>query len=99
MKTFYAPLDFKFLAMDLSTISETNSATEKLKLFLKSNDESLSSEQYISQLSNLLETIHFHILDLKHSIKRLKLLDISSVLKINSLLNPKIEKLKHSREI
>lgn len=85
MEAFYAPLDFKSLALELSTISETNPAVEKIKLFLKSNDDSIASAKYVSQLSNILESIRFNILDIKNSKNRLKLLDISNALE-NKLL-------------
>ena len=86
METFYAPIDFKSLYKELSGISEKNTAVENLKAFLKLNPEAFSSKEFVEEISNILESIRLHILELKNSKNRLILLDISNALEKELLI-------------
>lgn len=80
MEAFYAPLSFESLEKDLSDISEKNSVTELLNVFLKQYATNVSPEQLLVEVANVLSEIRAGILQFEKSTNRLKVLDLSIAL-------------------
>lgn len=78
MNEFYQPLNFSDLRDRVEELSQENTTKTLLKDFLNSSDSSISSEQLVAELSNILYEIRLGISDFNRSSDRLLLLDLSN---------------------
>ena len=80
MKEFYAPLDYKTIANELSKISDNNKKLEQLKDFVLVDKSNLSAKHIVITLTENLEQLRNNITVFKNSTDRLSLLDLTNQL-------------------
>jgi pyruvate,water dikinase len=86
MQSFFAPIDFERLKVDLSQVQTKNETYTSLLLFFNSSRSDLKTDYLVSKISNLLYEIKNSITDFKSSSDRLVILDISNQLEKTLLI-------------
>lgn len=80
MKEFYAPLNYKTIAEDISKIKDSNKILTNLKNFVNEDKANISSREIVIKLADNLEFLRQNITLFSNSKDRLNLLDLTNQL-------------------